>query len=174
MDEVRTSLTDKVGALGDAELNARCNGEGWCPEELIEHLSIVEKSITNVVERLLAKSEELNRPAGADGKIDPPVKFTSVVRKTELNKVEAPERIRPQGGVPVAESLEKLEESREYIRGLRSRMAAVDLSEAKFPHPMMGELNLYQWLVFISEHEARHLAQIENILNGANESSASA
>jgi hypothetical protein len=165
IDGVRTSLTNKVKELGDADLNQRCQGEGWCPEELVEHLSIVERSITNVVERLLAKSEEINRPAGADGKIDPPVKFTSAVRKAGLNKVEAPERIRPQGGVPVAESLEKLEESRGYIRGLRPRMAAIDLSDAKFPHPMMGELNLYQWLVFISEHEARHLAQIENILN---------
>ena len=170
MDEVRTALTDKVKSLDDAQLNQRCDGKGWCPEELTEHLSIVERSIIGVVERLLSRSEELNAPPAPDGRIDPPVKFTSMVRKTELNKVEAPERIRPQGGVPVAESLEKLRESREYLKSLRARMAAVDLSEAKFPHPVMGELNLYKWLIFVSEHEARHLAQMENILKSASAS----
>ena len=164
MDEVRTALADRVANLGEPELNQRCNGEGWCPEELVEHLAIVEGSVTGVVEDLLAKSEEFDQAPGADGKIDPPVKFTSAVRKRELFKVEAPERLRPGSGVPAGQSLEKLEQSRAYIKSLRPRMAAVDLSAAKFPHPVMGELNLYQWLIFISEHEARHLAQIENIL----------
>jgi len=174
LDEVRNELTGKVRGLEESQLNQRCDGAGWCPEELVEHLSITEGSITKVVERLLAKSEELNNPPPAEGKIDPPVKFTSVVRQTELNKVEAPERIRPQGGVPVSESLERLERSRGHIKSLRSRMEAVDLSEAKFPHPVMGELNLYQWLIFISEHEARHLAQMENILKSGNGSPAAA
>ena len=167
MDEVRTALTDRVAGLDESQLKQRCDGEGWCPEELAEHLAIVESSITGVVERLLAKSEELNTAPGAEGKIDPPVKFPSVVRNPEFLKVEAPERIRPTGGVPVSESLARLEQSRRAIKSLLPRMAAVDLSAAKFPHPLMGELNLYQWLLFISEHEARHLAQMENILLGA-------
>lgn len=164
MDEVRIALADRVGSLGESQLNQRCDGQGWCPEELVEHLAIVEGSIIGVVERLLAKSEEFDQAPGDGGKIDPPVKFTSAVRKRELFKVEAPERLRPSSGVPAGQSLEKLERSRAHIKGLRTRMAAVDLSAAKFPHPVMGELNLYQWLIFISEHEARHLAQIENIL----------
>jgi hypothetical protein len=164
MDNVRAELDGRIGSLDEAEHVLRNNGEGWCPEELAEHLALVEKSITAVVERLLRKSEELNTPPPAEGKIDPPVKFPSAVRKTEMNKVEAPDRIRPQGGVPVGQSLQGLKASREYIVSLRPRMEAVSLSEAKFPHPVMGELDLYQWLLFIAEHEARHLAQIENIL----------
>ena len=169
MDSVRAELNGRIGSLDEAEHGLRNNGEGWCPEELAEHLALVEKSVTGVVDRLLRKSEELNTPPPADGKIDPPVKFPSAVRKTEMNKVEAPDRIRPRGGVPAAQSLQELKTSREYIVSLRPRMEAVSLSEAKFPHPVMGELDLYQWLLFIAEHEARHLAQIENILkqNGA-------
>jgi hypothetical protein len=164
MDTVRAGLAERLKSMDEAEHALRNNGEGWCPEELAEHLSIVEKSITGVVERLLGKSEELNIPAPADGKINPPVKFPSAVRNTDMNKVEAPERIRPQGGIPVSRSLENLEMSRRHIKDLLPRMAAVDLSQAKYPHPIMGELDLYQWLLFIAEHEARHLAQIENIL----------
>ncbi len=164
IDTVRAEVTGRIESLDEAEVVLRNNGEGWCPEELAEHLALVEKSITAVVERLLRKSEELNMPPPPSGKIDPPVKFPSAVRKTEMNKVEAPDRIRPRGGVPTGKSLQDLKTSREYINSLRPRMEAVSLSEAKFPHPVMGELDLYQWLLFIAEHEARHLAQIENIL----------
>jgi hypothetical protein len=167
LDTVRDELTGRIGGLGEAEISLRNNGEGWSPQELAEHLSMVEKSVTGVVERLLAKSEELNIPARADGKIEPPVKFPSAVRDPEMFKVEAPERIRPLGSVPVEESLNNLKRSREHITGLRPRMELVDLSQAKFPHPAMGEIDLHQWLLFIAEHEARHLAQLENILKSS-------
>jgi DinB superfamily len=164
LDTVRGDVVKRLETMDESQLGSRHNDQGWNPQELAEHLSIVEKSITGVVERLLSKSEELGVPASPDGKIDPPVKFTSLVRNPEMNKVEAPERIRPQGNIPVAESLQNLAASREHIKSLRPRMAALDLSQAKFPHPVMNELDLYQWLLFIAEHEARHLAQIENIL----------
>lgn len=165
IDDVRAALVKRIRELDEAQKSRRADEAGWSPEELIEHLSITEKSLTGVVERLLRKSEELNAPAPVDGKIDPPVKFTSAVRNLDNGfKAEAPERIRPQGGVSLDESLANLAASREHIKSLRPRMEAVDLSQAKFPHPNMKDLDLYQWLVFISEHEARHLAQLENIL----------
>lgn len=164
IDEVRSALVSRIRELDEAQLDKRSD-KGWSAVELAEHLSMTEKSLTGVVERLLKKSEELNVPASADGKIDPPVKFTSAVRRLDNGfKAEAPERIRPQGGVSIDESLGNLEATREHIKSLRPRMAAFDLSQAKFPHPNMKELDLYQWLVFIAEHEARHLAQLENIL----------
>jgi hypothetical protein len=174
LDETRLELDRRIKGLNETQLATRENEEGWSVQELVEHLSMVERSVIGIVDRLLAKSEELNVSPGADGKIDPPVKFTSRVRRTDMEKVQAPERIRPQGDIPVTESLEKLEESRRYIKSLRPRMAAVDLSNAKFPHAMLGELSLYQWLLFVSQHEARHLAQIENILKGHSGSSAAA
>ena len=174
LDTVRGELTGRITGLDDTELSLRNNGEGWNPQELAEHLSMVERSVTGVVERLLAKSEELNISARADGRIEPPVKFPSAVRDPERGKIEAPERIRPAGSVPVDESLHSLNRSREHIKSLRPRMELVDLSQAKFPHPAMGEIDLYQWLLFIAEHEARHLTQIENILKSGSGSSASA
>jgi hypothetical protein len=174
IDKVRKGLTDRFFGLNASDLNLRNNGQGWNPPELAEHLSVVEKSITGVLERLLVKSEELNVPARADGQIEPPVKFPSVVRDPEAYKVEAPERIRPQGEKTIDVSLKDLERSREYINSLRPRMATVDLSEAKFPHPAMGDINMYQWLIFIAEHEARHLTQLENILKSESNSSTAA
>jgi uncharacterized damage-inducible protein DinB len=164
MDGVRDQFTARVRELDETRHGARPDEKTWCVAELVEHLSITEKSITGVVERLLVKSEEIGAPPAAGGLLAVPAKFPSAVRRIDGHKAEAPARIKPQGGVPVGDSLASLEASREHIRSLRSRMEAVDLSEAKFPHPMLGDLTLPQWLVFISEHEARHAAQMENIL----------
>src|ERR1700754_464126 len=87
MDGVRAEVVTRLQSLDGSQLSSRNNGEGWSPQELAEHLSIVEKSITGVVERLLGKSEELNIPTAANGKIEPPVKFPSAVRKPEMGKV---------------------------------------------------------------------------------------
>jgi hypothetical protein len=37
------------------------------------------------------------------------------------------------------------------------------LSQVGFPHPALGTLNLYQWLLFSAGHHARHAAQIREI-----------
>lgn len=31
-------------------------------------------------------------------------------------------------------------------------------------HPLLGELDLYQWLIFVGQHEGRHKKQIERTL----------
>ena len=72
--------------------------------------------------------------------------------------------IRPEGSMKIAESLAGLQQSRAALHKLRPRLEAVDLSNAKFPHPAFGTMNLYYWLAFIGLHEARHLRQIAEIL----------
>jgi hypothetical protein len=34
------------------------------------------------------------------------------------------------------------------------------LSEIVQPHPVLGPINLYQWIAFVGAHEARHAAQV--------------
>ena len=46
-------------------------------------------------------------------------------------------------------------------------MATADglaLGEIKHDHVVLGELDLYQWLIFLGQHEARHTKQIERTL----------
>jgi hypothetical protein len=32
-----------------------------------------------------------------------------------------------------------------------------------YPHPLVGMLNLYQWILFVGQHEGRHSEQIRDI-----------
>jgi hypothetical protein len=34
----------------------------------------------------------------------------------------------------------------------------------KHTHPVLGELDLYQWLIFVGQHEGRHKKQIDRTL----------
>ncbi|MEA2712972.1 MAG: hypothetical protein QOK27_933, partial [Gemmatimonadales bacterium] len=35
-----------------------------------------------------------------------------------------------------------------------------------FSHPLLGSLDLYQWILFVGQHEARHAAQIAELGRG--------
>jgi hypothetical protein len=83
-------------------------------------------------------------------------------------KINAPESARPADSRPVAESLAALRDSRAALHALRPRLERLDAHALRFPHPAWGPLNLYQWLLFVGAHEARHLAQIEALKESMN------
>jgi hypothetical protein len=37
------------------------------------------------------------------------------------------------------------------------------LGDITVPHPVLGPLNLYQWVLFVGGHESRHAIQIREI-----------
>lgn len=168
IDGMRARLTETVSNLSEAESNFRANENVWTVAELVEHLAKTEASLVPLVFRLLKNAEA--EGTASDGTINPPLSFVETHDKVKDTKMQAPEMIRPEGSKPVSESLAKMNETRETIRNLRSRLEAVDSSNTAFPHPFLGKMNLYQWLAFIGLHEARHLGQIEKILVEARQS----
>jgi uncharacterized damage-inducible protein DinB len=162
IDETRNRLTETVSGLTENELNYRPDENSWTAAELVEHVAKTEASLVPLVVRLLKNAEADG--AASDGTLNPPVSLIDEHEMVKNAKLQAPEMIRPEGAATLAESLAKLNETRETIRGLRARVEAVDSSNTAFPHPFIGKMNLYQWLAFIGLHEARHLAQIEKIL----------
>lgn len=132
----------------------------WSVAEFVEHLSIVEGSVASLLDRLLGKAEESGAAAGEAFGISEPVSIEEFVERTRAVKLEAPERIRPTG-LPLADSLARLRESRAALHALRPRVERADGRALRFPHPAWGPLDLYQWLLFVGAHEDRHLAHIE-------------
>jgi hypothetical protein len=159
IDATRARLVRSVESLSDAEQSFRPAPEKWSAAEIVEHLSIIERRVTKLVARLLDKAEAQGRPLG-DGEPFAPVSVAEFVERSRTQKFDAPEEVRP-AGVPLADSLDSLRESRAALRALRPRVARVDGRAVRFPHPAWGPLDLYQWVAFVGAHEARHLAQIE-------------
>lgn len=160
LDGTRQRLLRAVEGLTDEQQRFRPAPGRWSAAQLCEHLSIVEGNVTALLSKLLGKAEE-SGALRAEGAPFEPVSVEEFVERTRGVKIEAPERLRPADSTPLADALAHLRDSREALSALRPRVERADGHALRFPHPAWGPLNLYQWLLFVAAHEARHLAQIE-------------
>jgi hypothetical protein len=158
LDDTRARLVGAVENLSDEQLGFRPSAESWCASEIVEHLSIVEGRVARMLAVMLTKLEP--EAARAEGSSFEPVSITQFVERARTEKYTAPEEIRPKGA-PLPDSLARLRDSRSALQSLRARVERVDGTRARFPHPVWGPLDLYQWLAFVGAHERRHLSQIK-------------
>lgn len=161
-DTARESFIQMVGSLSNDELNAELDGEKWPIVHVVEHVAMVEEGMSKICAKLLREAQAAG--AGANGTQTVSENYTSRSREIVNMKLEAPERVRPSGEKPVAESLAKMEVNRAKLEDIRPMFEAYDSQSFKFPHPFFGDLSAIEWLTLIGEHEKRHLKQIESLL----------
>ena len=90
--------------------------------------------------------------------------MAKVVDRSE--RMKGPERLMPTGRWPHHE----LRREFESVRKRTSEFAAntdARLRESVFPHPRLGPLDCYQWLLLIAAHGERHRAQAEEVMASA-------
>jgi hypothetical protein len=185
-DTVRRELTARVENLSEAQQTFRPAEGAWSIAEIIDHLSITEQNMVQLIGMLLKKSEGAPAAAatasggdggdgGGDGGIDnartaataptfQPFSLDNFLEQVRDVKLNAPERVRPGANVTLADALTNLQRTRDAIDAMRPRLEVADLGAATYPHPAFGEFNSAQWLAFIGHHESRHLRQIENLM----------
>ena len=161
-DRVRAKLKSIVANLNDEQANTLPEGEKWTVQEFVEHISIVDEGIMRISAKLLSAAKE--NGGQADGSAKFTEEFLQKIAGGRDAKFEAPERVRPTGTKSIAESLAKLDETRDKLEELRALFESVDCSEPKFPHPAFGDMTAHEWLALLGGHEARHIRQIENVL----------
>jgi len=160
IDSTRESLLRAVENLNEEQQGFRPAPDRWSAAQLCEHLAMVEGNVVRLLGKLLGKAEE-SGASRAEGAAFAPVTIEEFVERSRAVKLEAPESIRPGDAPVLADSLARLRDSRAALHALRPRIERADGHPLRFPHPVWGPLNLYQWLLFIGAHESRHLAQIE-------------
>ena len=159
---IRAELAAVVSAIPDELAAASVDGEPWTLAEIVEHLALVEASLTRVCAKLLSKAEAEGRKANGRATISKA--FLESAGSPSTARLEAPDIVKPSGGKLIAESLENLAQSRSRVEEIRPMFEKFDGVEAKFPHPAFGNMSAHEWLALIGAHEARHLKQIERIL----------
>jgi uncharacterized damage-inducible protein DinB len=164
IDRKREKLVEMVSSLSDEQTAQRRTPDAWSIAEILEHLSIIENSISMAINRLLEKAEAKGFVSENKGILNPSVSLVQEAERAKDAKFQAPESFIPKKAATVSTSLESLKSSRAALHELRSRIEAVNGSEVRFPHPAFGPLNLYQWIAFIGLHEAHHLRQIRETL----------
>jgi len=159
-EQAQARFIAAVSNLTEAQANFRPDENQWTIAEIVEHVSIVNDGFLRLTHKLLKEAELAARPPKADLNLG----HTSLDENgRQRGPFPAPERVRPNGGVSVEDSLIKLRAALAGFGEIQSRLEAVDLSEQMFPHPALGPFNAYQWMVLLGEHEDRHRGQIERL-----------
>ncbi len=154
------SFTAAAANLNEAQTQFRPAPDHWTIAEIVEHIAIVNSGFVRIGYKLIKQAEAAGAPplAGLD--------LQSVLLTGDgrpLPKFKAPDAVKPQGGQSLADSFAKIEQAHADIQGARARLAASDCSQCTFPHPAVGQLNPYQWLIVWGEHLARHRGQLEAV-----------
>jgi uncharacterized damage-inducible protein DinB len=159
-EQAQSRFMAAVSNLTNEQADFRPDENQWTIAEIVEHISIVNDGFLRLTHKLLKQAESAPRPPMSDLNLG----HTSLDENGQQpGPFQAPDRVRPQGGVSVEDSLAKMRASLAGFTEIQSRLEAVDLSEQMFPHPALGPINAYQWLVLLGEHEDRHRGQIERL-----------
>ena len=156
----RRRINELVADLDDEQAKARSAPDVWSVAEIIEHLSLSEARMLELLGSLLGRAAAAAAPAGSSGSTI----SIQVMTDRASEKFTAPSFLEPTGSVPLSASLTKLRQSREALVGLRPRIEATDYTHVTFPHPVFGPLNVYQWLAAVEFHECKHLDQLQTML----------
>lgn len=163
VEEQRRELLKSFDGVPGERLCRRADPSGWSVAEILEHLRMVESGVARLITKRVAKArEEGLREETETSSVMP--SFEPHAAKLESGRIQAPTLIQPRADVDISEALEGLETSREALRAAVVSADGLAIGDIKHTHIILGELDLYQWLIFVGHHEARHRNQIERTL----------
>lgn len=159
LDDARESLSKTIAAIPPALHKLRPAEDRWSVAEVVEHVGMVE---TRIVQMLKEKIDAA-RSAGLAQEHDttsvaPMLDVAAVVSRSK--PIAASEASQPRGGLSTEEGLKVLTDRREELRSTIASADGLALGTVEISHPRLGNMNAYQWMLFLAGHEARHTDQI--------------
>ncbi|HWZ45015.1 MAG TPA: DinB family protein [Candidatus Saccharimonadales bacterium] len=157
LDQTRARLLRAVQGLSPEQLLYRPGPDRWSVAENVEHLVVVEGRLLDAMERLLQGPPDLiTKGAVDDGHL-----VTKV--GTVVDRVKSPAHSQPTSRWSTEELWPEFEKARRRTRNFVSTTDG-DLRRHFVPHFVFGDLDCYQWILFIGAHCNRHSAQSEAVI----------
>jgi uncharacterized damage-inducible protein DinB len=162
LDSERAALSDAV-ELVPTELRDQPPGpDRWSVAQVLQHLVIIEKRIGMGITKWVGDA--------VAGGLGPELETSSMLNSLDLALIadrsrrrNAPDEVRPDGNLDAASAWTALAQTRAALRAGALAGDGLALGEVIQPHPVLGPINLYQWLLFVGSHEVRHTAQVREI-----------
>jgi hypothetical protein len=152
--------------LSEAQLNFKAAEDQWSIREIFHHIWLVEGLTARLMANMLKQAKEGNLPADADPEASV---LNSLAHHAEKlgNKFQAPERVVPVDACPLPDSIARMGETRAKLLEPLDELCRYDVNDLQYPHPALGPINSYQWLLVMGGHEARHRKQIDRVKEDA-------
>lgn len=134
--------------------------QSWSPIMVLDHLRILDDQICQVLQRLIDRGKKKG--------ITSPVQVLTKLKDLEplVSKVmsaPAAPGTEPRNPPPSTIFLEA-NQSRKNLLTMIDVLWNIDIQEITFPHPWIGPMNGYEWLIFLSVHERGHHDHLQGLL----------
>lgn len=160
-----------VAGAGGAFAAVRPRDDTWSVAEILTHLALVEATVARVVASSVrwARNNGIAAEASDDSML---ASLDAFGIPDPSRKMKAPEMVDIGADSDMSEALDSLASSRVALRQALTDGDGLDLTAVVRPHPLLGELNMYQWALLVAQHEERHRKQIEQTLREVTEKAA--
>ena len=157
--KTKARLLADVKGLSPAQLNFRADTSRWSVYQCTEHIALAESLIWQWIQMTE------HSPATPDKRSE--VKHTTeeLIKATtdRSHKFQAPEMLKP--GSQFADEQAALDA---FVLRRDSTIAYIqttndDLKDHFITHPVFGTMDLYQGLILLAAHSARHTLQLEEV-----------
>lgn len=161
--ETRSRLVETATQINPAFASIRPRSAAWSAAQNLDHLARVEAGVARLVEKSVvwARSQGVG-PSQSDESVMSSLDSYSVIEPPK--PATAPEMVAPAEDATIEDSLESLRRSRERLLNALNSSADLDLAGVTRPLLAHGELNMYQWGLFVAQHEERHRRQIDRTM----------
>lgn len=158
--KTKAKLLADVRGLSENQLNWRADSTRWSVYQCTEHIALAETLIWQWIQM----TEK--QPATPDKRSE--VKLTTDKLLTMMtdrsHKAQAPEMLKPVRQFPseadaILSYSNRRDSTIDYIKTTQD-----DLKDHFIVHPVFGTLDLYQGLMLLAAHSARHTLQIEEVM----------
>jgi len=132
----------------------------WSVVGCVEHIILVERLVFNNIQTALQAPPE---PAArqTEVRLKDPIVIERVPARTR--RVIGPEVVHPKNRWPEFDQLlGQFNLTRDDTVDFATHTSA-DLRCHFFPHPFIGDMDCYQWLLFVGLHCERHVRQLEEV-----------
>jgi hypothetical protein len=149
-----------IHKVSDAQWDWKPAPDRWSLAECAEHIALSEDRLLELITQQVLKS-----PAAPERKADVAGKDETVLKMVpdRGQRFQAPEMLQPKKTFATrAEVIKHFKASRaktvDFVRKSQD-----DLRSHFFEHPVLKQLDAYQWVLLISAHTERHTRQIEEV-----------
>ena len=157
----RAALLAAVAAVPADQLDRQPAPGAWSVGELLDHLHQIEAGSARLLAGRLARAREAG--LGPETSTESVLDCLAAFPIKDGPPRQAPEMVRPRPDARAEDALAGLQASREMLLGVLRDGDGLDLGSVVANHRVLGEIGVYQWCVFIGQHEERHERQIRAI-----------
>lgn len=159
LQQTKDQLLKDVQGLTDAQLEYRTAPDRWSVIECVEHITLIEKAITEGEQHLV------QQPANPERRKDIKTTDEQIIKNVEdrSHKVKAPEFGIPKHNYSSnAEAIKAFTDQRdkliEYVTSTKDVMR-----DHIMDHPVLGPIDAYQLLLLDAAHTNRHTQQLQEV-----------